>query len=666
VTGVAGATNATLSITRATNTITINVRGTAGATYQIEAATAVTGPYSQIATVTLDANGAGSLTLPITGNLRFFRATAAGGTPVAAGTALLVVNNTTLGVGDAGVSNRLAALGFKVTTIAAPASTTADANNKSLVVVSSTITSGDVAAKFKDVAVPVLFWEQAIADEMQASLDTATNHNTTVSQTNLVILATTHPLAAGLPAGSRTVEVNPGTFSWAVPAGDVIKIAAMTDDPTHLAIFGYEAGANMLNSFKAPAKRVFFFLQDTNFVDMTSDGLRLFDAAVNWAAMPARAPLAVGLNFGANEAGATLAPTNVAGVSGAMQANWNNLVGPAGTNVSGIVADALGTAQVTPITVSFNSANTWASTGKGEENNGMTNADRTLTTGYLDTGSSSATFVVISNIPPALTASGYDVYVYTTSGSGGRGGAYRITDTATNVIYGSSIFAIGTTNSASYIAAGPNGAGTTSVNNPTNRVYTAANYLVFRGLTAPAIRVEASTVTPLGFAVSGTTFRAPIDAIQLVQSIPSSVHDVTMPGAPVFPSSTNSPAAEISPNTIDNTSATKYLNFDKLNTGVTITTGPSIVTGLSLTSANDAPERDPASYKLEGSNNGTTFTLIAQGAVPAFTARFQRQEVAFANNTVYSTYRLTFPTVANATSANSMQVAEIELLGHRP
>jgi hypothetical protein len=403
-------------------------------------------------------------------------------------------------------------------------------------------------------------------------------------------------------------------------------------------------------------------------VTTTFDNIYVDPTSFN-SADPTRAALAVGLNFGANEVGASLSPTNVAGVSGARQANWNNLSGPAGTNVASIVADASGTAEATPIIVNFASANTWASTGKGEENNGFpTNADRTLTTGYLDTGSSSATAVVISNIPPALTASGYDVYVYTSGGSGGRGGAYRITDPATNVTYAGYVYAVGVTNGASYIAAGPNGAGTTSANNPanTNRVYAAANYLVFHGLTAPAIRVEASTVTPLGVAASGTTFRAPIDAIQLVQSSPLSLRDITAPGAPVFPSSTNSPAAEISPNTVDNTTATKYLNFDKLNTGITVTTGPSIVNGLSLTSANDSPERDPASYKLEGSNDGTTFTVISQGTVPAFTARYQRQEFAFANNAVYSTYRLTFPTVTNATAANSMQISEIELLGHRP
>src|SRR3954451_15556834 len=71
--------------------------------------------------------------------------------------------------------------------------------------------------------------------------------------------------------------------------------------------------------------------------------------------------------------------------------------------------------------------------------------------------------------------------------------------------------------------------------------------------------------------------------------------DVTEPGDPIVPSSMNFPATENPANAIDNTAATKYLNFDKLNTGFTVTPshGPrSVVTSVALTSANDAPERD--------------------------------------------------------------------------
>jgi hypothetical protein len=141
--------------------------------------------------------------------------------------------------------------------------------------------------------------------------------------------------------------------------------------------------------------------------------------------------------------------------------------------------------------------------------------------------------------------------------------------------------------------------------------------------------------------------------------------DLSAPSDAIVGTSGNTPGAEGVANAIDNNDQTKYLNFDKLNTGFTITLGrgDSIVTGLSLTSANDAPERDPASYTLEGSNDGSTFAVISSGPVPAFGARFEKQTVSFANSTPYNVYRLIFPTVANEGSANSMQIAEVELLG---
>src|SRR5439155_19485420 len=119
-------------------------------------------------------------------------------------------------------------------------------------------------------------------------------------------------------------------------------------------------------------------------------------------------------------------------------------------------------------------------------------------------------------------------------------------------------------------------------------------------------------------------------------------------------------------NAIDNTQ-TKYLNFDAANnalpTGFTVTpnAGSTIVNGLTLTSANDAPERDPASYVLSGSEDGTSFTTIASGSVPLFASRFQKQTFIFENNIPYRVYKLIFPTVVNAPStANSMQISEVE------
>src|SRR5436309_3341374 len=147
-------------------------------------------------------------------------------------------------------------------------------------------------------------------------------------------------------------------------------------------------------------------------------------------------------------------------------------------------------------------------------------------------------------------------------------------------------------------------------------------------------------------------------------SVSAQLLDVTQPGDAIIPTSNNSPGSEGVANAIDN-APTKYLNVDKLNTGFTVTprVGGTLVSGLTLTSANDAPERDPASYLLQGSLDGTNFFDISSGAVPAFPARFFKNYIFFSNSRAFLSYRLIFPTVANAAAANSMQISEVELLG---
>src|SRR6187399_1978246 len=125
-------------------------------------------------------------------------------------------------------------------------------------------------------------------------------------------------------------------------------------------------------------------------------------------------------------------------------------------------------------------------------------------------------------------------------------------------------------------------------------------------------------------------------ALFLCGNLNAQLADITQPGDPISGTSNNTPGSEGVANAIDN-QPTKYLNFDRLNTGFTVTPGIglSVVQVLTLTSANDAPERDPASFRLEGSYDGTSFTLIAQGPVPAFPSRFYKNVIGFENNTPY-------------------------------
>ena len=140
--------------------------------------------------------------------------------------------------------------------------------------------------------------------------------------------------------------------------------------------------------------------------------------------------------------------------------------------------------------------------------------------------------------------------------------------------------------------------------------------------------------------------------------------NVLSKGDNLVPTSNNSPGSEGASNAIDGDPRTKYLNFDKLNTGFTVTpkTGSSVVTAISLTTANDAPERDPSSWKLLGSNNGSDYEVIATGLLAANSARFHTETLMFSNTKAYTSYRVLFPTLVDAGNAVGMQISEVALM----
>jgi hypothetical protein len=155
---------------------------------------------------------------------------------------------------------------------------------------------------------------------------------------------------------------------------------------------------------------------------------------------------------------------------------------------------------------------------------------------------------------------------------------------------------------------------------------------------------------------------APGDSIQLVNGVNDGDGNAGPP-----------PGAEGVERAIDDFTQ-KYLNFLDLGSGfiVTPSVGSTTLGGLRFYTANDAIERDPASYLLEGSNNGTDFTLISEGALALPTDRNAGGTTPahvidpLTMFTAYTSYRLTFPTLRDAAAANSMQIGEVEFLSQVP
>ena len=132
-----------------------------------------------------------------------------------------------------------------------------------------------------------------------------------------------------------------------------------------------------------------------------------------------------------------------------------------------------------------------------------------------------------------------------------------------------------------------------------------------------------------------------------------------------IPTTNNSPSGEGPNNAFDNNPGTKYLNFDKKNAGVTIQlTSGRVVTHFTVTTANDFSGRDPTSYKLYGSNDGSTWTLIKQDAISLSENRFATSSTINTGNTIaYVYYFMLFPTTKAGEgcgqNCNSMQISEL-------
>lgn len=153
--------------------------------------------------------------------------------------------------------------------------------------------------------------------------------------------------------------------------------------------------------------------------------------------------------------------------------------------------------------------------------------------------------------------------------------------------------------------------------------------------------------------------------------------DAALAVGTVFASESDYPSAEGPANAIDGT-LDKYLNFGETNSGFIVSRADGLATILesfAITTANDAPARDPSAWVLYGTNDPVTsgdnspgddenWTLIDSGSLSLPDERDTLgAEILVSNSTAYGAYRMVFTDVKNAAVANSMQIAEITMNG---
>jgi hypothetical protein len=196
--------------------------------------------------------------------------------------ALFVVGSTSLSAGDSAATNRLHALGFNVSLKGASVSHSTNAVGKSVVLISSSVSSGHVNTKFKNTTVPVVTMEAFILDDMEYVAGSSSNYGNTSGQTQVVITDSSHPLAARR-SGTVTILNSAKTIHWGKALSGAIQVGHQVGNSSKDVIFAYEKGGTMDGGFIAPARRVSLFPLDTAFPSLNASGLAMFDAAMRWA-----------------------------------------------------------------------------------------------------------------------------------------------------------------------------------------------------------------------------------------------------------------------------------------------------------------------------------------------------------------------------------------------
>ena len=138
--------------------------------------------------------------------------------------------------------------------------------------------------------------------------------------------------------------------------------------------------------------------------------------------------------------------------------------------------------------------------------------------------------------------------------------------------------------------------------------------------------------------------------------------DVTSQVTEVTASSENTPD-ETAAKAIDGDVNSKWLAFQTTGWISLTFPEPTLIKRYGLTSANDAPERDPEDWQLQGSADGTTWTTIDTQADQSWDQRFQTKTFEAVNTTAYQSYRLNITAV---NGAGLLQVAEFRLFDGSP
>lgn len=158
-----------------------------------------------------------------------------------------------------------------------------DPTGQDLIVIGSTTLSTNVDITFTEEPIPLINWENALSDELLFS-----DAGQTADSDVIDVLDTSHPMA-GLMGLDQTGELVVRDFAASFHMIDPTNLApgalVIAEDPGSggVAIAVVDEGGELVDGSPAAATRISLFYGDPGFLDVTDEGLAIFDGAVNYA-----------------------------------------------------------------------------------------------------------------------------------------------------------------------------------------------------------------------------------------------------------------------------------------------------------------------------------------------------------------------------------------------
>jgi hypothetical protein len=181
-----------------------------------------------------------------------------------------------------------------------------------VVVLSSTPSSSRYRGILHNSPAPIVNMEEAVAGNRGGEFSVTTGRLGDTAANHKIVIKTKHPITAGFAVNS-TVQIMTGTLPgqqvwWCTGAQATGSVSLATDDTTATNLFltYVEAGGTLLDTTKAPCRRVMFGFTDRSFNSFTAAGKKLFGQAVDWAAAGCCAQTS---NYGQGLAGTNGIPT---------------------------------------------------------------------------------------------------------------------------------------------------------------------------------------------------------------------------------------------------------------------------------------------------------------------------------------------------------------------